>query len=65
VSSGGSGHSDYLRSIAVCKDFAVTVNGAREHGDRRPTQNAHVFNLQNNGKSTKAQIADVCKLPVE
>jgi esterase/lipase superfamily enzyme len=61
VSSGGSGHSDYLRSIAVCKDFAATVNGARENSDRLLTQNAHVFRLQLTTKPTKEAVAAACK----
>lgn len=61
ASSGGSGHSDYLRSIAVCRDFAATVNGARTGEGRLPTQIAHVFRLQNIGKSTKEQVAAACK----
>lgn len=65
VSSGGTGHSDYLKSIAVCKDFAATVNGARETGDRLPTQNAHVFRLQLTAKPTKEQVAAACKLAAE
>ncbi|MVZ97092.1 alpha/beta hydrolase [Sphingorhabdus sp. IMCC26285] len=65
VTSGGSGHSDYLRSIAVCRDFAATVNGARENADRIATQNAHVFRLQPSGKVTKEQVAAACKWAVE
>lgn len=65
VSSGGTGHSDYLKSIAVCKDFASVVNGARETGDRLPTQNAHVFRLQLTAKPTKEQVAAACKLAAE
>jgi esterase/lipase superfamily enzyme len=65
VTSGGSGHSDFLRSMSVCRDFAATVNGARENTDRVATQNAHVFNLQTNGKVTKEQVAAVCKWAVE
>ena len=61
VTSGGSGHSDYLRSLAVCRDFAVTVNGARENSDRIPTRDAHVFKLQTHGKVAKDQVAAVCK----
>jgi predicted alpha/beta hydrolase family esterase len=65
VSSGGSGHSDYLRSIAVCKDFAATVNGARENEGRLPTQIAHVFKLQLTAKPTKEQVAAVCRQAAE
>lgn len=65
VSSGGSGHSDYLRSIAVCKDFAAVVNGSRSGEGRLPSQNAHVFELQLTAKPTKEALAAACKLAVE
>ena len=60
VSGGGAGHSDYLRSLAVCKDFAAVVNGARTTDDRVATAQAHVFTLRA-VKPTKADIAAVCK----
>lgn len=65
VSSGGSGHSDYLRSIAVCKDFAAVVNGSRSGEGRLPSQNAHVFELQVTAKPTKEALAVACKLAAE
>jgi predicted alpha/beta hydrolase family esterase len=65
ASSGGSGHSDYLRSIAVCKDFAAVVNGSRSGEGRLPTQNAHVFKLQMTAKPTKEAVATVCKMAAE
>jgi esterase/lipase superfamily enzyme len=61
VSSGGAGHSDYLRSLAVCKDFAAVVNGARTTDDRVPTKQAHVFTLRAAVKPAKEEIAAVCK----
>ena len=61
VSGGGAGHSDYLRSLAVCKDFAAVVNGARTNDDRVATAQAHVFTLRAPVKPTKADIAAVCK----
>ena len=61
VSGGGAGHSDYLRSLAVCKDFAAVVNGARTTEDRVATAQAHVFTLRAPVKPTKADIAAVCK----
>jgi esterase/lipase superfamily enzyme len=61
VSGGGAGHSDYLRSLAVCKDFAAVVNGARTSDDRVATAQAHVFTLRAPVKPTKADIAAVCK----
>jgi predicted alpha/beta hydrolase family esterase len=65
ASSGGSGHSDYLRSIAVCKDFAAVVNGSRSGEGRLPSQNAHVFKLQMTAKPTKEAVATVCKMAAE
>jgi len=61
VSGGGAGHSDYLRSLAVCKDFAAVVNGARTTEDRVATAQAHVFTLRAPVKPTKEQIAAACK----
>jgi esterase/lipase superfamily enzyme len=61
VSGGGAGHSDYLRSFAVCKDFAAVVNGARTTEDRVATQNAYVFTLRAPVKPTKEDIAAMCK----
>ena len=61
LSGGGAGHSDYLRSLAVCKDFAAVVNGARTTEDRVATAQAHVFTLRAPVKPTKADIAAVCK----
>jgi esterase/lipase superfamily enzyme len=65
VSGGGAGHSDYLRSIAVCRDFAAVVNGTRTGEGRLPSQNAHVFQLKMAGKVTKEQVAAVCKRPLD
>ena len=61
VSGGGAGHSDYLRSLAVCKDFAAVVNGARTTEDRVATAQAHVFTLRAPVKPTKEEIAAACK----
>jgi esterase/lipase superfamily enzyme len=61
LSGGGAGHSDYLRSLAVCKDFAAVVNGARTTDDRVATAQAHVFTLRAPVKPTKADIVAACK----
>ena len=61
LSGGGAGHSDYLRSLAVCKDFAAVVNGARTTEDRVATAQAHVFTLRAPVKPTTADIAAACK----
>ncbi len=61
VSGGGAGHSDYLRSLAVCRDFAAVVNGARTTADRIATPNAHVFTLRAPVKPAKEEVAAVCR----
>ena len=61
VSGDRVGHSDYLRSFAVCKDFAAVVNGARTTQDRVATKDAHVFTLRAPEKPTKEGIASMCK----
>jgi predicted alpha/beta hydrolase family esterase len=61
VSGDSVGHSDYLRSFAVCKDFAAVVNGARTTEDRVATKDAHVFTLRAPVKPTKEAIAAMCK----
>lgn len=61
VSGGGAGHSDYLRSLAVCKDFAAVVNGARSTPDRVATNNPHVFTLRAPAKPSKEDVAAACK----
>ena len=61
VSGDRVGHSDYLRSFAVCKDFAAVVNGARTTQDRIATKDAHVFTLRTPEKPTKEDIAAMCK----
>ena len=61
VSGGGAGHSDYLRSLAVCKDFAAVVSGARTTDDRVATKQAHVFTLRAPVKPTKEDISAACK----
>ncbi len=65
VSSGNSGHSDYLRSPAACLDFAATVNGARGSVvGRQASHLAHVFRLQPAPKAEKAKHATDCKRPI-
>ncbi len=61
VSGDRVGHSDYLRSFAVCKDFAAVVNGARTTEDRVATKDEHVFTLRAPVKPTKEDIAAMCK----
>jgi esterase/lipase superfamily enzyme len=62
VSSGGSGHSDYLRSPAACLDFAATVKGARDNvSGREPMHLAHVFRLRLDTQKAKTEVATFCK----
>jgi esterase/lipase superfamily enzyme len=62
ASSGGSGHSDYLRSPVVCRDFAAAVGGARDVvTGREATHLAHVFRLQVDGTTAKPDEVTVCK----
>jgi esterase/lipase superfamily enzyme len=62
ASSGGSGHSDYLRSPAVCRDFAATVGGQRDGVvGRIATHQPHVFRLETGSKVEKGDVAAVCK----
>jgi esterase/lipase superfamily enzyme len=62
VSSGGSGHSDYLRSPAACRDFAATVGGQRDiMAGRVATHLPHVFRLQHDTKPAKGDVTAICK----
>lgn len=62
VSRGRSGHSDFLRSAAACKDFLETINGARDavHG-RSATHLPYVFRLMPAGKKSEQEDTSVCK----
>jgi esterase/lipase superfamily enzyme len=63
VSSGGSGHSDYLRSPAACRDFIATIKGQRDGvAGRVATQLPHVFRLTVEGKKPKSEVDPVCML---
>jgi pimeloyl-ACP methyl ester carboxylesterase len=45
VSRGSTGHSNFLRSAAACRDFIDVVAGKRTRPERVATQWAHVFRL--------------------
>ena len=45
VSRGSTGHSNFLRSAAVCRDFVAVVAGPPARPDRVATPFAHVFRL--------------------
>jgi esterase/lipase superfamily enzyme len=62
VSSGGSGHSDYLRSPAACRDFIAMIKGQRKDvAGREPTHLPHVFRLRADAKKPKGEVDAVCK----
>ena len=45
VSRGSTGHSNFLRSAVVCRDFVEVVAGKRTRPERAPTHLGHVFRL--------------------
>jgi esterase/lipase superfamily enzyme len=62
VSRGQSGHSDFLRSAAACKDFVATINGQRDNvPGRSATHLPYVFRLLPVGKKSEQEDASVCK----
>ena len=62
VSNSGSGHSDYLRSPAACRDFIATIKGQRDNvAGRVPTQLPHVFRLMPEPKQPKGYVDPVCR----
>ena len=63
VSSGTSGHSDYLRSPAACRDFIATIKGQRDGvTGREATHLPHVFSLKVEAKKPKGEVDPVCML---
>jgi esterase/lipase superfamily enzyme len=62
VSSGGSGHSDYLKSPEACRDFATTVQGGRDNvPGRQATHLPHVFRLLIDAVKAKGDVAEICQ----
>ncbi len=62
VSTGSSGHSDYLRSPAACRDFIATIKGQRDGvAGRVATQLPYVFTLQPAAKKPKGEVDTVCQ----
>lgn len=45
MSRGTSGHSNFLRSAAACRDFVDVIGGKQTRPERVPTRLAHVFRL--------------------
>jgi predicted alpha/beta hydrolase family esterase len=60
VSVGRSGHSDYLRSAAACKDFAGAVAG-KSSEYRVAGNQPYVYLLKPYGKDEKPAHDDICK----
>lgn len=62
VSSGGSGHSDFLKSAPACLDFAAVVRGNREGaGQRAGSGTSGAFVLKAAPKGQKADDKAVCR----
>jgi esterase/lipase superfamily enzyme len=62
ASSGGVGHSDFLLSPPVCRDFVATVGDVRDNvPGRQATHLPHVFRLQLDTKLAKGDVAAICK----
>jgi esterase/lipase superfamily enzyme len=63
VSQGSTGHSDYLKSAAACRDFAAVVGGAYANVDGRvKTDYAHVFTLPPYDKKAKTDHSTACRI---
>jgi esterase/lipase superfamily enzyme len=62
VSRGSTGHSNFLRSAAACRDFVDVVAGKRTRSERIPTQLAHVFRLLPDPANPKPDDAIICNL---
>lgn len=56
--SVGSGHSNYLRSANVCRDFAAAIKSRTTQ--RRATALPHVFSLTGYGEKEKPAHDDIC-----
>ncbi|MFC4291171.1 alpha/beta hydrolase [Sphingorhabdus arenilitoris] len=62
VSVGRSGHSDYLRSAAACRDFAsILQGGPGVTKNREPTHLPYVFRLRPYAKGEKPDHDEACK----
>ena len=61
ISRGRTGHSNYLLSAPVCRDFAAVVNGERKPAGRQPTELAHVFVLPPIPKGEKPDHLTICR----
>lgn len=62
VSSGPTGHSDFLKAAIVCKDFTAVVGGSLNGGgDRQTTPAPYVFLLTPQEKPSAVTDKSVCK----
>jgi esterase/lipase superfamily enzyme len=64
ASIGQSGHSDYLRSASICRDFAAVVAGNHSGSPERVAgPKSHVFLIAPATKSDEAANRAVCSRP--
>tara|TARA_R110000824_G_scaffold25838_6_gene89557 strand:+ start:2983 stop:4218 length:1236 start_codon:yes stop_codon:yes gene_type:complete len=61
ISRGSTGHSNYLLSAPVCRDFAAVVNGERKTEGRQATHLPHVFVLPPIPKGEKPDHLAICR----
>lgn len=62
VSRGATGHSNFLRSAAGCRDFVDVVAGKRTRPERMATQLSHVFRLLPDPAAPKEMDEAICNL---
>lgn len=60
VSRGATGHSNFLRSAAACRDFVDVVAGKRTRPERTATHPAHVFRLLPDPAEPKEMDEAIC-----
>ncbi len=60
VPHGTAGHSNYLRSAAVCRDFVDVVKGKRARKERTATKTANVFRLLPDPADPKPDDDQIC-----
>ncbi|WP_081944701.1 alpha/beta hydrolase [Sphingopyxis sp. MWB1] len=61
VSRGSTGHSNYLRSAVVCRDFIDVVAGKRQRAEREATHLPHVFRLTSDDNAPKERDREICR----
>ena len=61
ISRGRTGHSNYLLSAPVCRDFAAVIRGERNPPGRQATELAHVFILPPIPKGKKPDHLAICR----